>query len=134
MTDKTYTNLTSSDKEINDLKVVLSSNNKFFITIIIDGKLYLFIYEYSTSESNNLLKTGCNDGESTNINYKLYYFEETKDFVIVGRYQGTIFIINSYNNSTNICSQKYFPEQTSSYDFNIIYNNTINNYIYFILS
>ena len=76
MTDKTYTNLTSSDKEINDLKVVLSSNNKFFIT----------------------------------------------------RYQGTIFIINSYNNSTNICSQKYFPEQTSSYDFNIIYNNTINNY------
>ena len=126
---KTYTNLTSSDKEINELKVVLSSNNKFFITILIDGNLYFYIYEYSTSESNILQKTGCNDGATTNINYKLYYFEETKDFVIVGRYQGTIFIINSYNNSTNICSQKYFPEQTSSYDFNIIYNNTIKLYI-----
>ena len=123
-----YENLTSSDKEINELKVVLSLNNKFFITILIDGNLYFYIYEYSTSESNILQKTGCNDGERTNINYKLYYFEETKDFVIVGRYQGTIFIINSYNNSPLICSQKYFPEQTDSYDFNIIYNNTINNY------
>ena len=123
--DETCKTLTSTEKEINEFKVVSSSNNKFFIAILIDGKLYLFIYEFST---NNLLETGCNDGEGANINYKLYYFEETKDFVIVDRIQDLIYIINSYNNSSNICSQKYFPQQSEDYDFNIIYNNTINNY------
>ena len=41
--DEKYTNLTSSDKEIKQLKVVLSSNNKFFIAITIDKTLDLFI-------------------------------------------------------------------------------------------
>ena len=55
----TIKNLTSTDKKINDIKLVLSSSEKFFIGIFIDGNLHFFINEYS---ANILEKTGCNDG------------------------------------------------------------------------
>ena len=41
----TIQNLTSTDKVINDIKVVLSSSNKFFIGIFIDGNLYYVMME-----------------------------------------------------------------------------------------
>jgi len=113
----TIQNLTSTDKVINDIKVVLSSTDKFFIGIFIGGNLHYFINEYST---NILEKTGCNDGGASSTNYKLNYFEDTKEFVVTGRYNPVMTIINSYDNSAKACYKSMFPEQSGSYDFNII--------------
>ena len=107
------------------MKVVLSSNNKFFIAITIDNKLNLFINEHFT---NTLLNTKCHANEGASIKYKLYYFEETKEFILATRYAVALYIINSYNNFARMCNKNYFPEQTDYYDFNIIYNSSINNY------
>ena len=118
-------NITSTDKVINDIKVVLSSSDKFFIGIFIDGNLHYFINYYF---SKILEKIGCNDGGKSSMDYKLNYFEETKEFVVTGRINPVMTIINSYDNSAKACYKEMFPVQTQSYDFNIIYNKTINNY------
>ena len=50
------------------------------------------------------------------MNYKLNYFEETKEFVVTGRINPLMTIINSYDNSAKACYKEMFPVQTSSYD------------------
>ena len=54
------------------------------------------------------------------MNYKLNFFDDTKEFVVTGRFDPRMTIINSYDNSAKACYKKMFPLQNESYDFNII--------------
>ena len=72
----------------------------------------------------------CTFGTGFKPSYKMFYFNETGDFIVTSRYCLETGMINSYTNEIKACSKfKMFPEQSDNGDdYSIIFNNTLNEY------
>ena len=129
------------EKEVNHIikgiKSVVSFNNKFFICIInINNKLNCYINDCSKSQFEKVkCDTECGVRQTYYSNYKLFYFNETGDFMFNSRSKIITLIVSSFNDSIKVCcSYNYFKTGSlnNEEDFSIIYNNS-NNFLFFII-
>ena len=123
------TNSYNLNESIIAVKSVLSSNNKFFICMPSGENKRLKCYINDCSLNNKYEKIECLFVENFNENFKIFYFNETGEFMATARKSMEIGIFNSSNNAIKICNEQKFNRQELSDDFSIIYNNSINEYI-----
>ena len=120
--------------KINQIKLQMSYNNKFFICFTMEYSHnpprngfdlqnipHCYINDYS---SNNFNEIGC-DFENGKVSYvsdyKVFYFNETGDFLLLSRKSLEETIFNNLNNSLIKCKDRLFSYQEDEYS--IIYNN-----------
>ena len=122
--DQTY-NFKTSDY-INQIKIVLSSNNNFFICIILNSMSNSYSY-INNGKSNDFEEGKCAMGSRTISNFGIFYFNSTDYFMLVSRDNKVTSLINNLNKEEKKCGSYKFNE--GDFDFSIIYDNTINDYI-----
>ena len=102
---------------INQIKLAMSNNDRYFICILNNTiplcliNENLFIFE----------KISCQFNTSSDAQYKVFYFKESNEFMFISRTFLNSIILSSLNNSIRVCKQKIFSKQTN--DYSIIYNN-----------
>ena len=121
-------------KNLKKIKIVKSSNYDFFICIL-EMVNYFYVKPVCFIQKiteNNPKKISCEFSNVDNIDYKVFYFEETNHFIYNAKYYLTTTIINNFDDSIISCSQNIFANQTKN--FSIIYFNNeykIINYLNF---
>ena len=100
---------------INQIKLALSFNNNYFIclTILKSQKLVPYCY-INSCLSNNFTSIDCNfDDGDTNYDsrYRVLYFNETGEFMLVSRISLESTILNSFDNSIKLCKEEKFTRQ-----------------------
>ena len=114
-------------KEIKQIKIAVSNNNKFFVCILEDdgnnkGTPICFI-----NNENNLYEFNemdCKENSGWADNYQVFYFSETNDFMLLSHYSLDTTIINNYDNAKKLCKgnlENMSGNQEKEYS--IIYNN-----------
>ena len=104
---------------INEIKIVTSFNDNFFLCYSNNtNPICLINYDLY-----NFKEIGCFNGLSWNLEYKVLYFNETNDFMLVSRGELITTIYNNLNNSLLICSQGIFTKQINSNSIIYGYNN-----------
>ena len=120
--NKTY-NVFNNSNVIKQIKIAMSYNDNFFLCFSNNKNpvclVNNYLYEFE--------KITCDHGE-WNINYKVLYFKERDDFMLISRTYLVITIFNNANNSLKECNKKdMFSKQTNVYS--IIYNNGYSKFI-----
>ena len=126
------------ENTINQIKSAMSYNNNFLICFFIiknekENKPFCYINDYETNELNKINCSYRNYGNGS----KVFYFNETGDFMFISVKVLYTTLFNSFNNSMKYCNEKnIFNEQSVQYS--IIYNNSFvlnktNNYIVYTL-
>ena len=126
------------ENTINQIKSAMSYNNNFLICFFIiknekENKPFCYINDYETNELNKINCSYRNYGNGS----KVFYFNETGDFMFISVKVLYTTLFNSFNNSMKYCNEKnIFNEQSDQYS--IIYNNSFvlnktNNYIVYML-
>ena len=110
---------------IKSIKTAKSNNNNYFICFTEDGHPVCCINNYTTNEIN---KIGCQFGYAYGQNYRVFYFNETGDFMFTSECDLTTTIFNTLSNKVEKCTKQILTPQYSTYS--IIYQNIINNYNY----
>ena len=102
---------------INEIKVATSFNGNFFVCFSNVSTPICFINDnkYDFTEIN------CIHAPGWSPEYKLLYFKETDDFMLISRVCLTATIFHNYNNSIKLCGRDILSHQTNVYS--IIYNN-----------
>jgi len=113
---------------INQIKIVLSSNNNFFIYITLDPFYNSYSY-INNGKSNNFEKGNCTMDSLLDSNYGIFYFNSTDDFMLVSRKYKSTTLINNFSKEVKICLQNKLKFNEGDFHFSIIYHDTINNYI-----
>ena len=115
---------------VNEIKSVLSFNNKFFICLSSGNNRTLVCYINDYFPTNQFEKMNCTFGKPFNPNYKMFYFNETGDFIVTSRGTLETGMLNSYTNEIKACKIfSMFPRQNASVDdYSIIFNNSVNKY------
>ena len=90
--NQTY-NLPTPDY-IKQIKIVLSSNNNFFICITVSSKGDAYCY-INNVKSNNFEEKNCKNASGTASNYRMFYFNYTDDFMFVSRDYKTTTLTNN---------------------------------------
>jgi hypothetical protein len=118
------------DNKVHEIKSVLSFNNKFFICLSSGNENQLVCYINVYNQTSHFEKMDCTFGTDFQPSYKMFYFNETGDFIVTSRYCLETGMINSYTNEIKACKNKVmFPEQSDNGDdYSIIFNNTFNEY------
>ena len=118
------------DNMVNEIKSVLSSNNKFFICLSSGSEKRLVCYFNEYLPINKFEKMNCTFGKNFNPNYKIFYFNETGDFMVTSRGSLETGMVSSFTNEIKACYNfNMFPSQNASVDdYSIIFNNTLNGY------
>ena len=118
------------DDEVNDIKSVLSFNNKFFICSSSGNISRLICYINDYFPTNQFEKMNCRFGSGFNTNYKIFYFNETGHFIVTSRGSLETGMLDSYTNKIKACYNfTMFPKQNSKVDdYSIILNKTLNKY------
>ena len=106
--------------EINQIKFAISYNDRFFVCFsnisvpicLINNDLYEF-YKIECQAKNNY-----------DSRYKVLYFKESDDFMLISIGYCTTTLFNNYNNSIKICIKNIFSYQANAYF--ITYNNGYN--------
>ena len=111
---------------IKQIKIVLSSNNNFFICIILNSMSNSYSY-INNGKSNYFEEGNCAMGSQTESNFGIFYFNSTDNFMLVSRYDKITSLINNLNKEEKKCGSYKFNE--GDFDFSIIYDDTINDYI-----
>ena len=97
-------NTLSIDKSlsaIKQIKIATSFDDNYFVCYENNSIPTCFIND----DSYNFTKIECNHGGNWNINYKVFYFNETKDFILTSRYELTTTIFNNFNKSLLTCGK-----------------------------
>ena len=111
------------ENTINQIKSAMSYNNNFLICFFIiknekENKPFCYINDYETNELNKINCSYRNYGNGS----KVFYFNETGDFMFISVKVLYTTLFNSFNNSMKYCNEKnIFNEQSDQYS--IIYNN-----------
>ena len=111
-------------KEINEIKVATSYNNKFFICFLNDGTPFCAINDYLYDFS----IINCTHTPHWGHEYKVLYFNETDDFMLISRVMLTTTILSNKDNLIKICSTNNFSTQVHAYSIIYINNYQIVNY------
>ena len=131
--NKTYI-IFETNKDINQIKVAKSYNDNFFLCFSNYKTPICFINDYLY----NFNKIDCDHYNEWNSGYKVLYFKETDDFMLISKTYLVSTIFNNANNSIKECNNgNMFSMQASAYS--LIYNNgyqpinfeTFSNYIKF---
>ena len=106
----------------------MSYNNKFFICFTVLGKdknqidnksiPSCYINDYETNQLNEI---NCTYNTEYGDGYKVLYFNETGDFMLVSVHHLTTTLLSSFNNYVEKCKENIFSKQSLQYY--LIYNN-----------
>ena len=118
-----YINRTLVSREISQIKSAMSYNNNFFVCITVDKGGDNVPICYINNSTNEFRSISCFDGNNKNydLNYKVLYFDEIDEFLLVSRFNIIITIFSNYNNSIKLCQKEMFSYQENINS--IIYNN-----------
>ena len=94
---------TNSD-EINQIKLAISDNNKYFVCFTINSIPKCVINE----NSYEFKEIDCNDFGQSDLRYKTFYFKETEEFIFISFYFLTATILNNLDNSIKKCQGRIF--------------------------
>ena len=107
--------------EINQIQIAKSYNDKFFICFLENKRPECFVND-NPNEFFNFKEIKCKPGENEwSDKYKVLYFNESNNFMLISRHLLTATILNNDNNSIIKCKQNIFSMQENTYS--IIYNN-----------
>ena len=123
-------NTLSIDKSlsaIKQIKIATSFDDNYFVCYENNSIPTCFIND----DSYNFKEIECNHGGNWDINYKVFYFDETKDFILTSRNWLSATIFNNFNKSLLVCWENIFSSQKNVNS--LIYNNgyRVVNYSYF---
>ena len=105
------------ENTINQIKSAMSYNNNFLICFFIiknekENKPFCYINDYETNELNKINCSYRNYGNGS----KVFYFNETGDFMFISVKVLYTTLFNSFNNSMKYCNEKnIFNEQSDQY-------------------
>jgi len=104
--------------EINQIKLAISNNNKYFVCFSINSIPKCIINE-NTYEFEEI---GCSFNTTSDLRYKTFYFKETDEFILISKYYLITTILKNVNNSVKTCGTgNLFSIQKN--DFSLIYIN-----------
>ena len=104
-------------KEIKQIKSSISYNYNFFVCISLNCTPACFINKYLENVFNEI---DCKFTSDYSPNYKVLYFNETDDFMLISRYDLTATLISNFNFSVIECKKyNFLRPQTNSHS--IIY-------------
>ena len=112
-------NTLSIDKSVNaikQIKVVTSFDDNYFVCYSNNTNPICFIND----DAYNFTEIGCFNRYGWDINYKVFYFNETKDFILTSRYWLTATVYNNFNKSILVCWKNIFSYQNNVHS--LIYN------------
>ena len=104
---------------IKQIKIANSLNDKFFICFL-NGENPICIINDNPYELYKFQKIGCYQ-RNYNDRYKVFYFKDPDNFMLVSIFRLTTTLLNSFNNSIILCKANNFSTQSKGYS--IIYNN-----------
>ena len=103
---------------INQIKLAMSYNYNIFVCYLEDKTPVCLIND----NSYNFNKINCQHNNGWVDGYKVFYFNETDDFMLISRKDLTATILDNYQSKVTICLKvNYLSPQTN--DYSIIYNN-----------
>ena len=107
---------------IKEIKVATSYDSNFFVCFLDDTTAICLINDYLY----NFNEISCKHDPKWSTEYKVLYFRQTDDFMLISRSLLTTTILNNNNNLVKLCKTDILTHQT--YVFSIIYNKDINDY------
>ena len=103
---------------INQIKLAMSYNYNIFVCYLEDKTPVCLIND----NSYNFNKINCKHNNGWVDGYKVFYFNETDDFMLISRKDLTATILDNYQSKVTICLKvNYLSPQTN--DYSIIYSN-----------
>ena len=106
---------------INQIKLAISDNNKYFVCFTINSIPKCVINEKNSYEFKEI---DCNDFGQSDLRYKTFYFKETDEFIFISFYFLTATILNNLDNSIKKCQVRIFSIQNYENNaFSLIYIN-----------
>ena len=118
----TYNNISVSSF-ISEIKAAVSYNNKYFICILVGEEKILHCYINYNEKFDN---AECDYWRYCDVRFKLFYFNETKDFFYISSYYKYSYSINIVDNYKNCVRRNY--NKSNIFDFIILYNKYEDNY------
>ena len=116
---KIYNNgLYGEIKQINQIKSARSYNDNFFVCFLSDRTPICLI---NNNKVNEFKEIECQQTNGWNAQYKVFYFNETNDFMLISKQSLDTTIFNNKNNELKKCDEHFLPRQTNEYS--IIYIN-----------
>ena len=106
---------------IKQIKIANSLNDKFFICFSNDTNPICIIND-NPYDLSNFQKIGCENQRNYSDRYKVFYFKDPDNFMLVSTFILTTTLLNSFNNSIVYCKEKKIFN-TQSKGYSIIYNN-----------
>ena len=103
--------------EIKQIRIAMSFDDNFFTCYANNTAPTCFIND----NSYEFKQMTCKHGQGWSLEYKVLYFNETNDFMLVSRSYLTTTILHNSNKSITLCGKNIFPFQVNIYS--IIYNN-----------
>ena len=100
-----------------EIKVVSSYNDNFFVCHIVDGVIYCFIND----NLYNFYKFNCPYSSGWSTEFKVLFFKEQDEFMLISRKQLYATIINNSDKSVKKCDEQILSVQPN--DNSIIYIN-----------
>ena len=100
---------------INQIKLAISDNNKYFVCFTINSIPKCVINE----NSYEFKEIDCNDFGQSDLRYKTFYFKETDEFIFISFHFLTATILNNLDNSIKECKGRIFSIQ--NYEINNLY-------------
>ena len=118
--EKTFEIIWANLNPINQIKLEISNNNKYFVCITNNSIPICFINE--NSYEYELKEIGCKFYGPTDLRYKIFYLKETNEFILQSKFYLSTTILNNFDNSIKTCIAKnIFSRQQNGYS--LIYNN-----------
>ena len=106
-------------KNYNQIKLAKSYNNNIFICISTSNNIpSCYINNHLINEFTDI---SCKYNGTWNPGFKVFYFSETDEFMMVSRNNLGTTIISNFDNDVRVCNQRIFGSQNKEYS--IIYNN-----------
>ena len=116
----------SKTKQVNNIikqiKVATSYDNNFFVCYLDDTTAVCL----TNDKSYEFSKINCKHDPNWYSEYKVLYFEQTDDFMLIKKKKLTTTILNNHDNKIKLCKTDILSHQT--YPYAMIYDNKIKDY------
>ena len=103
--------------KINQIKLAISNNDNIYLCYLDDLTPYCIINDIL----NNFIVDGCGHQNKWSDKYRVFYFDEIDEFILLNRKATSITILNNLYNTVSCGKSINRPEQKNA--FSLIYNN-----------
>ena len=111
--EKNYTKIVSNS--IKEIKVATSYDGNFFVCFLEDTTPICLINDYLY----DFKVINCTQNDNWSPEYKVLYFQETDDFMLISRFSLLTTILNNNNKSIEKCNENKLREQENVYSINL---------------